>query len=104
LEKKWEANRKALFKQKIIKYNQEDCEALLLLKQKIILIINKEIAKTDGNILNVIHTDDIKPPKNYNLLVNKCAFPEMNFINKSSYFDYQREKVNARKNLILKKQ
>lgn len=77
----------------------EDCEALSLM-YKVLLSISENNYKGKYEIA---YTKDLLAKSQFTFLVNESAFPEMNFINDCAYFDYQRDKVHARKNKQLKK-
>jgi predicted RecB family nuclease len=100
---KWEVTNDEIFKQKLIKYNSEDCEALEILTNNINLIIqHKEKPKEISEKSNFIHTDCMRRESPYHW-GEPLLIPEFRYINKCSYWDYQRDRIYIRSNPFLKK-
>lgn len=97
----WEENNDELTKQKLIQYNKDDCFALL----EITTFIQKLFSNKDQTISKVGDVlIEVKKDININKLYKrKSAINEIELIKKHSYFDYQRERVFARANPVLKK-
>jgi len=93
----WEEQCTGEYKDRILKYNREDCEALLLLVAQMKKF--GEEPKSDF----VIMCESLKRRNLYKWGKNTFAFPELEFANKCSYFDYQREKIYWRTNDEVKK-
>jgi len=94
--KKWELTNSEQIKKKLIEYNQNDCEALFVVKTWIQNISKRDTTSEDEQFAK---TDDL--PNN----VSYKKWGDPNFvntdfkeINKFAYFDYQREKVYIRSN------
>lgn len=95
---KWETTRDSELKQRLLTYNTEDCEALEILASTVSELcdkVNQDKIQTDGN---VIHTDSMKPDDFYCYNRKDYAPPDLKYISKAAYWDYQREKVYARTN------
>lgn len=89
---KWEKSKANLFKEKLITYNREDCNVLVKLKEMLSdIIVNNNIDK-----IKVAKVRDLVSGRRAMFVVNSSFFPELKYINKCAYFDYQKEKVHAR--------
>ena len=85
---RWEMAQNEELKYKLIQYNLEDCLALKIVTDTIYNFIEK--VNND-----VAYVTDIKRKSIYNFDEN-YASEDIKIINKSSFFDYQREKVYVR--------
>jgi predicted RecB family nuclease len=88
----WEASKASLFKEKLITYNKEDCNALVKLKDA----LNDIIANNKIDQIEVSKVRDLVSTRRAMFVVNSSFFPEIKYINKCAYFDYQKERVHAR--------
>ncbi|RJO61759.1 TM0106 family RecB-like putative nuclease [candidate division WS5 bacterium] len=88
-----EASGNDIFKQKLITYNNEDCQAL-----RTIVNYLEGLSTTNNSVqYRTKHTDQIKRDKPYDIFrENNFCFPDLEKINRCAYFDYQRDKVYAR--------
>ena len=93
--KSWERTGEACWKEKIIQYNLEDCEAL----HKVCDFLSETPrgntgAKSDGapRISSVSELDKLGRTVTW----SKFALADFDFVNKRAYFDYQRQHVFAR--------
>lgn len=98
--KVWESSREKSLKKRLLTYNLEDCEALRRVCDFLLDIISEKDSSKSSE--NVIYTENLAK-KRYTSLNDKVALPEMGFINECAYFDYQREKVHARRDKQLKR-
>jgi len=98
--KKWELTKLKKYKNALLKYNEEDCLVLINVKSFINSIMIKETSECNAS--NFVYTEDLIPPSLFNKGKN-FILPELEHINKISYFDYQRERVHIRTNSYLKK-
>lgn len=88
----WEKSKANQFKEKLITYNKEDCQALISLKQTLKDIISNN--KLDQ--IEVSKVRDLVSARRAMFVVNSSFFPEITYINKCAYFDYQKDRVHAR--------
>lgn len=95
----WEASKDDALKQKLLRYNLDDCEALALLTKTVLDILG-DVPKNNESIVS---TDSMKIEKPYRFGRNTFVIPEFDYINKCAYFDYQRTKVYWRTDNNLKK-
>ncbi len=95
----WENSRDQTLKDKLLRYNLDDCEALNLLTNAVLEIMEHGASYPEP----VISTDSIRAESPYRLCRNSFVIPEFDYINKCAYFDYQRAKVYWRTDDNLKK-
>lgn len=97
--KNWEKTGQRQLKDKLVQYNLEDCKALIVLRD-FIISITKEGAEINpqGNFQHLHRT-----PLKLHFSKGNYALPQMKVINKIAYFDYDREKVQARTNKNIRK-
>ena len=88
----WEKSKTSLLKEKLITYNKEDCNALVKLKET----LNDIIVNNKLDQLEVSKVRDLVSTRRAMFTVNSSFFPEIKYINKCAYFDYQKERVHAR--------
>lgn len=93
--KKWELNQNPKLKQKLLRYNLEDCLALFQVKQWM-----EHISQNPENVGKV---SDIQVDKLYKFCKTNYLIPQLNEINKLAYFNYQREKIYFNSKPPLKK-
>lgn len=88
----WEQSKDKVWKEKIVTYNREDCNALRMLEQA--LQNDSLVASTRTQ-----NTAQLQPEKPLGIFKkNNFIFPELERINSCAYFDYQRSKVYCRTN------
>jgi predicted RecB family nuclease len=94
---KWEAEQDASIKQKLIDYNRADCKLVVVLVHFIYRTTSAGLGDGDGNIA-IERTDDLALTRpHWQLFAPKpFALTDLEHVNKSAYFDYQREKVFVR--------
>ena len=93
----WEEHFSGEFKDRILKYNREDCEALAL------LVAQLKGFEEEPKPESVILCENLKRQNLYRWGRNAFAFPELEFVNNCAYFDYQHEKIFWRTNDEVKK-
>jgi len=105
---KWESSKDTKFKQKLVQYNIEDCDALKITTKMILNILNNNEGINNENS-EVILAENIQNDLDWlKFGESKFALEDLEFINKCAYFDYQRDKVffrtsNKNKKLISQK-
>lgn len=99
----WEASRDSVCQKRIIRYNSEDCEALELVMQVVSELRNSQFKPTGTSKFDIVDTNSLKREHPYGFKNNTFFFPELEAINKSAYWDYQRERVYFRSNRNLHK-
>ena len=101
----WDRSRDAAFKEKLITYNAEDCEALAVVERTVSRLVgyNSQPDDVEAQRIEVVRTDDLKNP-----LVSKwrefsSPLSEFEFVNNAAHWDYQRDRIYARSNKRLKR-
>ena len=98
---RWERTGDASFKDALIRYNGQDCEAL----RTICSFVSRSTALASerntvpGGTEGVMFTDSLRKVGEGNRpIFRKAEFfcPEFEVVNKCAYFDYQRDRVFAR--------
>jgi predicted RecB family nuclease len=103
----WERTRNEELKARLLRYNQEDCLALKAVTDFIMSFVGDGIHAASDRELpmpDVVHTSDLQEasPRNHRFGVISFVLPELDFVNKCAYFNYQREKVFVRTNKAIK--
>lgn len=89
----WESLAASSAKQKLVIYNAEDCAALELVTRQI-LELRKSCAPGEvPSMSQVVQTASMKREHPYGFKSNTFAVPNLEFINKAAYWDYQRERI-----------
>jgi predicted RecB family nuclease len=99
----WEYSKDSELKRKLITYNAEDCEALEKVAAAIaqLSLRGNETATPRDN--SIVHTDSLKLKSSYRFGENSFSTPELEKINRSAYWNYQRNKIYVRSNSRLKR-
>jgi len=100
--KRWELSHKVKYKNKLIQYNAEDCDALKLTRNWI-AEVSRKIEQEDNE--DIVQTTKVKNVKrdSYNWGPFRSQLDDFEKVNRYAYFDYQREKVYLRTNTYVKK-
>jgi hypothetical protein len=85
---KWELTKNTVYKNKILKYNLEDCRSLIIVK--------KWLQSLSGNIEKEVLVNTLKQENIFKWGVTVFALDNFNEINAKAYFDYQREHIFLR--------
>lgn len=99
----WENTQDYMLKEKLIRYNSEDCQALSILYKNIVQITKQDLSSAQGANQDIVHTDSLKtsnPQAKWSKFESSVTGLEE--LNKAAYWDYQRERVYARKGVKLK--
>ncbi len=91
--KHWEETQAIDWKEKLIRYNQDDCRALLLVHQWFIKLASDAVQD------DVQQVAQMKKHTPYRLQHNKQFGDDFQLITKASYFNYQRDKIYWRNEL-----
>lgn len=97
----WETTQDYMLKEKLIRYNSEDCQALNIVLQNIIQVTKQDLT----NNQDIIYAHSLKmnnPQAKWSKFKSPVAGLEE--LNKAAYWDYQRERVYARKRGKLKQE
>jgi predicted RecB family nuclease len=99
---KWEHFRDPTLQQKLITYNAEDCEALEKVTATVSHLCRRGSEPANPRE-NVVHTDSLKLKSSYRFGENSFLMPELQKINLSAYWNYQRDKIYLRSNKRLRR-
>lgn len=105
----WEQTQNPVSKKRILTYNSDDCAALKMVTDFIFSIgteKNQETANTSSTSeLPVSYMHDIRPTfSRPDWRTVEFATADLDYVNRCSYFDYQREKIYVRTNKNIAKQ
>ena len=96
----WEEERDEAQKAKLIEYNRDDCLALRVVTQFIAAIKehSESGAAERSRSDNLVYTSELTSAISRNHRFGKARFclPELEFVNRCAYFDYQRDRVFVR--------
>ena len=98
----WECAQDARLKQKLVTYNAEDCEALERVTNTVTRICQGQDESAQVKDIDIVYTDVMKRESPYHFARNEFSLPEFADINKSAYWDYQRDKIYIRSSPRLK--
>lgn len=92
---KWDDNKDLIAKEKLIRYNVQDCEALELITVTIQRIGDRTKDVADNNI-DIVQADSDKFFQKGKWRTFTSQFPSLEYINSAARWDYQRTRVYAR--------
>jgi predicted RecB family nuclease len=92
----WESGKEESLKHQLLQYNQEDCLALRRVTEFVLSVCAEAPADSAEGQPPVAQADDLKLPGAFRLGKTKFFCPELEYINKCAYSDYQRERVYVR--------
>src|SRR5262249_11541710 len=96
----WERSREESLKERLVRYNAEDCLALKALVDLLTRIAPEASAGTLAGSTSpaVVHTQDLQkaPGRRHRFGRKDSSLPGFDYVNQCAYFDYQRDKVFAR--------
>ncbi|OGA43453.1 MAG: hypothetical protein A3G24_12640 [Betaproteobacteria bacterium RIFCSPLOWO2_12_FULL_62_13] len=98
LRHEWETSTAHSTKQALLTYNAQDCEALEVLASKLAELQQASLRTGDPSLDGFVDTARLKWEHPYGFKRNIFVFPELDAINKSAYWDYQRERVYVKSN------
>jgi predicted RecB family nuclease len=90
---RWEASGDDAYKQALIDYNQQDCEALELVTNRLVGLQRAAAGGGSSSQSEVVRISDIKSGNPYQFKRNEFVFPEMEDVNKAAYWHYERDRV-----------
>lgn len=107
----WDKNKKPADKNRLITYNSDDCKALKVVTDFIYSIDNIDTKSEVGNSTNIKDQRVIYLKNNIRPVYSRpdwrtpqFTIGDLDYINRRSYFDYQREKIYVRTNKNIAKQ
>ena len=104
-------NKKTADKKRLITYNSNDCAALKVVTDFIYAIDNNDNKSTVGNSINIkdqqvsyLQNNPLPTYSRPDWRTPQFKIEAFEYINRCSYFDYQREKIYVRTNKNIAKQ
>jgi predicted RecB family nuclease len=103
----WETTHDDSLKDRLLRYNREDCLGLKIVTDFVTSLNSDQDPQpltAPSTLPDIISTSDLQRSPGLSHRFGKISFvfPELDFVNKCAYFDYQREKVYVRTNKTLK--
>ncbi len=98
----WESSKNPDLKQKLITYNAEDCEALERVMTTILKLCQKQTNNLESDDNSIVYTDRLKKESPYHFGPNDFSMPELEYINQTAYWHYQRDRIYVKSNQLLK--
>ena len=104
---RWETTHDDSLKDRLLRYNRDDCLGLKRVTD-FVTSLNREQdperPTAPSTLPDVVNTSELQRNSGLSHRFGKISFvfPELDFVNKCAYFDYQREKVYVRTNKTLK--
>ena len=99
----WETSKSMELKNRLIQYNHEDCLALKVVTDALFTISQRSMNNNIPLSKPIVHTDELKSAKPYELLRTSSFFPELELINRCAYFDYQKDRIYVRTSVNARK-
>ena len=93
---KWEQRRLSSLKQRLTEYNLDDCQALKVVCDALVLLSSEHSPSSSTLPKNVVRSQEIRQDMSFGYLHHNPFYPELKVINHRAYFDYQMEKVYVR--------
>jgi len=94
----WEGSRNSSFREMLIRYNAEDCEALERMTSTVDRFTGQppEPQRPEIKELEVVQVNALKAPWGNKWRVFSSPMIELEFINKAAHWDYQRDRIYFR--------
>jgi predicted RecB family nuclease len=100
----WEESNDARVKQELLTYNAEDCEAVERVANTVSRLVPAEqTLLTAPSDADVVLADSLKNPNLYKWGKPEFLLPELDYVNRCAYWDYQRDKIYVRSSPVLKR-
>jgi predicted RecB family nuclease len=104
---RWETTHEEPLKARLLRYNQEDCLGLKRVTDFVTSLNgeqNPQKPTAPSTLPDLVNTSELQRSHGLTHRFGKISFvfPELDFVNKCAYFDYQREKVYVRTSKTLK--
>ena len=96
----WEDTRDEKLKIELLQYNRDDCLALRAVTEFIALITRWEAAGKAERVRSdkIVYTGELAStmPRKHKFGKSDFCLPDLEFVNRCAYFDYQRDRVHVR--------
>jgi predicted RecB family nuclease len=94
----WEDSKDSAIKDRLVRYNVEDCEALQLTAETIARLKDKALhpEQSEAEKAEIVHVDLLKSPFASRWRKFSSPIAELEVVNKAASWDYQRERIYVR--------
>ena len=92
----WEESREAAFRERLITYNAEDCEALSLVADAVRQLVVRTEDGNDSGKLSAVRADAVEFAKRSKWRTFSSPVSGFEYINSAAHWSYQRSRVYAR--------
>ncbi len=99
----WEASGEQSVKDSLLSYNTSDCEALQLVAHCVSKICGQMSTAGPNEDSNFVDTNKLRGWGPFKFGQLNCAIPAFEYINRASYWDYQRERIVFRSSRLRKR-
>ena len=99
----WEASPDDGIKNSLIEYNASDCEALALVAQRVSQLCSHLSAPKPNENSNFVDTNKLRGWGPFKFGSVNFVTPDFEYINRASYWDYQRERIVLRSHRLSKR-
>jgi len=101
--KSWERELTQPMKDRIIRYNAEDCAALGLVTTTVLSLLDSNVHEIGAKTLSVVHAESIVPQNISRWRLFASPLPSLEYVTTAAHWDYQRDRVYARSGSVPKK-
>lgn len=98
----WDRTRDTHLKDRILTYNAEDCTALEIVFDCVLRLSQQQEGDVTTGAESVVRVESIRGTDSYRFGKIEFSLPELDYINKAAYWDYQRSKIYVRSCLRLR--
>ena len=94
----WEQSRDPTAKEWLVTYNDEDCKALDLVAASLLRICGtaERLEASKSNNKDLVDVESLKPQMPFSFGKRESVTPDVEFLRKAAYWDYQRDRLNFR--------
>lgn len=92
----WERTRDPRLKERIITYNAEDCTALEIVFDCVLRLSQQQDGDVTTGAESIVRVESIRGTDSYRFGKIEFSLPELDYINKAAYWDYQRSRIYVR--------
>src|SRR5262249_33264843 len=99
----WEGSGDLSVKEALLRYNSSDCEALQLVADCVSKICGQLSTAGPNDDSTFVDTNKLRGWGPFKFGELHCAIPDFEYINRASYWDYQRERIVLRSRRLRKR-
>ncbi len=94
----WQESRDQTVKEWLVRYNAEDCEALEIVTSSLQRTCGTKSSSglNESNVNDVVNVDSLKPQMPFSFGKRASVTPDLEFLRKAAYWDYQRDRLYFR--------